>query len=58
MEFTGRIRRMNALESFLVPVYSVAPRALIPEKPEFFHLVATPENITAGPMEVCRDSSW
>ena len=38
MEFTGRDPPYeNALESFLVPVYSIAPRALIPEKPEFFH---------------------
>lgn len=38
MEFTGRDPPYeNALESFLVPIYSVAPRVLMPEKPEFFN---------------------
>lgn len=27
----------NALESFLVPIYSIAPRALVPDKPVFFN---------------------
>lgn len=26
-----------AWETFLVPIYSIAPRALMPDKPEFFH---------------------
>lgn len=38
MEFTGREPPYeNAFQSFLVPIYSISPRALIPEKPEFFH---------------------
>jgi hypothetical protein len=38
MKFTGRQSpHENAWESFLIPVYSIAPRALIPEKPEFFN---------------------
>lgn len=38
MKFTGRHPPYeHAWESFLVPIYSIAPRALIPEKPEFFN---------------------
>ncbi len=38
MQFTGRQPPYeNAWKSFLVPVYSIVPRTLLPEKPEFFH---------------------
>lgn len=38
LEYTGRQSPYeNAWESFLIPFYSIAPRALMPEKPEFFN---------------------
>ena len=37
MDFTGRQPPYeNALKSFMVPIYSITPRSLFPEKPEFF----------------------
>lgn len=38
MKFTGQKPPYeNAWESFLIPLYSIAPRALMPDKPEFFN---------------------
>ncbi len=38
LEFTERQSPYeNAWETFLIPLYSISPRALTPEKPEFFH---------------------
>lgn len=38
LDHTGRESPFeNAIETFLVPLYSVAPRVIVPNKPEFFH---------------------
>ena len=38
LRFTGRQPPYEyALESFLVPIYCIVPRSLLPNKPEFFH---------------------